>query len=240
MTHPVLFGLMAPTLVGLGFVFLAIESGRPFRSRYLLHRLQSAWISRETLAFAFFVLPMVLDHFFPNPVFKIWAALSAIVFMAAQGFIIYSARAVPAWNVSIMPFYFLSSGFASGAGVALLLVASAKLPIEGGLVLLSMICAIWNLIVWLFYLRWSSAIDFRSAIKTLRRPLVILFTIPLGHLLPLLLLLLLQSGTYTEMEGRLPYILIAASGLAMIVGVVAQKSAVLLAAGYTRKIALRS
>ena len=238
MVPSVSFRLLAPALVGLGFLFLAIEAGRPFRGRYLIGRLKSAWISREVLAFTIFVPAVVLDHFFPHPMFKTCATLSALVFMVTQGFIIYSARAVPAWNVSIMPIFFFTSGLATGSGLALLLASSGSLPIRGGLVLLSLICVILNLLVWLFYLRWSSASAFRSATEPLRHPLTIFFTIALGHMLPMLLLLLLQIQPYTGMGRTLPCVLAAISGLAMIIGVSAQKIGVLLSSGYTIGICL--
>ena len=236
--HPVLFGMLAPVLMGLGFIFLITEAGRPSRGRYLLHHMQSAWISRETLAFAFFVSAVVLDHFFSHLVFKMWGVLSALVFMVSQGFIVYSSRAVPAWNVSIMPLFFVSSGFASGAGVALILAASGRLPIGGGLVLISLICTIINLIIWIFYLQWSSAIDFQSATEALRRPFMMFLTIVFGHVFPILMLLLFQIRSYIGMERMFSCTFVMISGLAIIIGVAAQKARIVLSAGYIRKIVL--
>lgn len=240
MIHPISFGIFAPVLMGLGFVFLITEAGRPSKGRYILFHLQRAWISRETLAFTFFVPAVIFDYFFPHLIFKVCAALSALCFMVAQGFILYSSRAVPAWNVSIIPIFFISSGFASGAGLALLLAASGRLKIEAGLELLSMACIIWNLIVWLLYLRWSNAIDFRSAIKALYRPLIILITIVFGHALPILILLLLQIQLFPEMGKMLQGVFALVSGLAIIIGVAAQKASIVLSSGFTGEITIKS
>ena len=159
-------------------------------------------------------------------------------FIVSQGFIVFSARAIPAWNVSIMPFFFVSSSFASGAGVALILAASERLLISYSLVLFSLIFAIINLVIWFFYLRCSSATDFQSATMPLRRPSMMFFTIVFGHAFSILILFLFQIRSHIGMESSFPYTLITISGLAIIIGVAAQKAGVVLSAGYTRKIVL--
>jgi DMSO reductase anchor subunit len=239
LNDPIPYWMIGPVLVVSGFLCLIIEAGRPLRSSYLFRHLGKAWISKEILAFTFFAPAVILDHFFPHLIFKAGAALSSLFFMVAQGFILYSSRAVPAWNLSIMPLFFLSSGFASGAGLALLLAASGKLVIEGGLVMLSMTCVIWNLIVWLFYLRWSSAIDFRSATEALCRPFMMFFTIVFGHALPILILLLLQILPFPEMGTMLKGVFAMVSGLAIITGVTAQKAGMVLSSGFIGKVTLK-
>ena len=240
MTQPVSFEMLAPVLMGLGFVLLITETGRPSRGRYLPCRFQSAWISRETLAFCFFTLVVILDQFFPHAIFKTCAGLSALFFMVAQGFILYSSRAIPTWNVSIMPFFFISSGFLSGVGVVLILAASGNLFMGNGFVLFSLVCAMINLGIWFAYMRWSDADDFQSATKALRRPSRIFFTIVFGHAVSILMLFLFQIRPYIGMEYPIPQIFITISGLAMIVGVAAQKAGIVLSSGFTEKISLRS
>jgi DMSO reductase anchor subunit len=239
LNDPIPYWMMAPVLVALGFLCLIIETGRLLRIPYIFRHLGKAWISKEILAFTLFVPSVILDHFFPHSIFKACAVLSSIFFMVAQGFVLYSSRAIPAWNLSIMPLFFLSSGFASGAGLALLLAASGRLVIEGGLVMLSMICVIWNLIVWLFYLRWSSAIDFRSATEALRRPFMIFSTMVFGHAFPILILLLIQIRPFPEMGAMLDSIFSMVSGLAIITGVTAQKAGMVLSSGFIGKITLK-
>lgn len=240
LNDPVPYWMIGPVLVGSGLLCLMLEAGRPSRSLYLFRHLGKAWISKETLAFILFAPSVVLDHFFPHLIFKACAALSAIFFMTAQGFILYSSRAVPAWNVSIIPLFYLSSSFASGSGLALLLAASGRVVIESGLVMLSMICIFWNLIVWLFYLRWSRFIDFRSSTEALRRPFMIFFTIVFGHAFPILILLLLQIRAFPGVGTMFTGTFVMVSGLAVIIGVTAQKAGIVLSSGYIRKITIRS
>jgi DMSO reductase anchor subunit len=238
-SQPVLFGMLAPMIMGLGFVFLTTEAGRPSRGSYLLCRLQSAWISRETLAFIFFVPAVVLDQLFPHPVFKTWAALSAVAFMIAQGYIVYSSRAVTSWNISIIPLFFVSSGFASGSGIALLLAAFGLLPIIGGLVLIALISTTINLIIWIFYLKWSNETEFQSSTEALRHTFIRFIIIILGHAFPILMLLLFQIRLYIGMEKDFSGILAIASGIAVIIGVATQKAGIVLFSGYIKKISLK-
>jgi DMSO reductase anchor subunit len=238
-SQPVLFGMLAPMIMGLGFVFLTTEAGRPSRGSYLLCRLKSAWISRETLAFFSFFPAVVLDQLFPHPVLKIWAAVSALVFMITQGFIVSSSRAVPTWNVSIMPLLFLSSGLVSGSGIVLLLAASGRLSIDGNFMLISVIFTIINLLIWIFYLRWSNSADFKSATEALRSPFMIFIVIALGHAFPILLLLLFQIRLYIGIEQAIPGTFAMISGFAIIIGITAQKAGIILFAGYIRKVALK-
>lgn len=238
-THPVSLGMLAPALMGLGFVLLITEAGRPSRGRYLLYHLQNAWISRETLAFVFFVPAVILDQLFPLPFFKAWAALSALVFMVSQGFIVYASRAIPAWNVFIIPLFFISSGLASGAGIMLILNSSGSRFAGDGPVLISLICTITNLVIWVLYLRWSRNVDFQSATKGLRRPLMKILTIVIGHIFPMLILLLFYIQPYFGAEKTLSGTLAMSSGLALVVGVIAQKTGIVLSAGYTRGVDLK-
>ena len=239
MVHPVLFGMWAPVLMGLGFVFLAAEAGRPSRGRHLLGHLRSAWISRETLAFAFFAPAVILDNFFPHLVFKVCAGVSALFFMAAQGFILYSSRAIPAWNVSIMPLFFLSSGFVSGAGLVLLLAASGRLLLGDGFMLFSLICVIINLVIWICYLRRSNDVDFQLGTRALRHPSKMFVTIVFGHVVSILILFLFQIQTYIGLESSFPHALITISGIAIIIGVAAQKIGIILSAGYAGEVVLK-
>ena len=240
LNDPIPYWMVAPVLVVFGFLCLIIEAGRPLRSFYLFRRLAKAWISREILAFAFFVLTVILDHFFPHLIFRVCAASSSLFFMVAQGFILYSSRAIPVWNLSIIPLFFLSSGLASGAGLALLFASSGRSVIEGGLQLLSMACIIWNLIVWLFYLRWSNTVDFQSATKALYRPFMIFFIIVFGHAMPILILLLLRIRSFPDVGAMPEGVFTMVSGLAIITGVIAQKASIVLSSGFTGKVILRS
>jgi len=239
LSEPASFGLLAPVLVSLGFLALTIEAVRPLRGRHLFRHVRHSWISRETLAGAIFVPAAVLDWLFPHPALGVLAVAAALGLMISQGFIVYRARAVTAWNVPIMPLLFMSSGLASGGGLVLLVAALDRLPLARGLVVIGLICVVLNLAVWLLYLRWSHATPFRLATDALCRPIAVILTAVLGHVVPLLLLLLLLIRPGVDARVELPHVVTALSGLAMIVGGMSQKVGIILAAGYTREIALR-
>ena len=240
LNYPLSYWMIGPVLVVTGFLCLIIDTGRPLRSFYIFRHFAKAWISKEILAFSFFAPAVIFDYFFPNLILKSCAVSSSLFFMVAQGFILYSSRAIPAWNLSIMPLFFLSSGFASGAGLTLILAASGRIVIEAGLVLLSLACVIWNLIVWLFYLRWFRAIYFQLAGETLCRPIKMFLAIVLGHVLPIVMLLLLQVQLLPEI-GMMPQGVFAMiSGLAIVTGVTVQKAGIVLLSGFTVKVTLRS
>ncbi len=240
MTEPLFMGLLSPAMMGFGFILLAMEAGRPSRGRYLLRNIHRSWISRETLAFVLFIPAVILDQLFPGPVFKTWAILSALFFMVSQGFIVYSSRAMTTWNKSIIPIFFLSSGFTSGAGVALALSATGRVLPETGLGLASLICVILNSAIWFSYMRCSKTADYRSATRTLRRPVAIFITVVFGHIFPalMLLLFLLWPSIVMETSFQGPFAVVV--GLAIIIGVMAQKAGIIQSAGYTRKICLKS
>jgi DMSO reductase anchor subunit len=230
-------------IVTLGFLCVAIETGRPSRAYYIFSRSGKSWISREVIAFTVFVLSVVLNYFFPYQILNIIAASSALGFMIIQGFIIFSERTVKAWNTSFMPFIFLSSGLSSGAGVALIFSLWENLLPPYALTQLSLLCVAFNLAIWLLYLRWYSFISLRSASESpelKRRFSKNFFTIAFGHVTPILLLLLLwKIQTQHGVEGMLSNVLVTVSGLTIIIGVAVQKSWIVKSAGYTRGVTLK-
>ncbi len=237
MFDPVLFGLLAPVLVGLGFLCLTIEAGRPSRGRHLFRHVRHSWMSRETLAGAIFVPAAVLHWLFPNTVLWLLGTASAVGLMISQGYIVYRARAVPTWNVPIIPLLFVSSGFATGAG--LLLAPMGWLTTGRGPAVIAMICVVVNLIVWLLYLHWSHDASFREGTKALRRPIALILTVGIGHLLPALVLLRALVGPGVETGAELPHIVAALVAVTIITGGASQKAGIILAAGHYRGIVLR-
>ncbi len=239
MTKPVLYGLLGPVLVSVGFLALATEAVRPLRSRYLFRHVTKAWMSRETLFGAIFVSATVLDWFFPAPILRVLAIPAALAMMISQGFIVYRIRAIPTWNMPIIPFLFLSSGFTSGYGLLLLMFALNKLPILNGHEMVGLVCVGANMGAWLIYLLWCRSIDFRKATKELRSPNELIVTVGIGHVVPLLLLLLLLLlGLNSNIGAGILNIIAAVSGLAMLTGVVEQKAGIILKASYSKEITL--
>ncbi len=226
---------ISPVMMGLGFVLLTLEAGRPFRGHLLLSNLRRSWISRETAAFILFILGVGLDQLFPGPLFKCWAAMAALLFVISQGFIVYAERAMVAWNVPLMPFYFLSSGFSSGAGVALMLSTSGQAPAPIVLGVTSMIAVMITSAIWLGYLKGSTAVEFQSATHALRQPRSLGLTLGVGGLLPVLLMLYtLSPPGPPSPSGKTAF----AAGLSIIIGVTLQKIAIIRSAGATHEISL--
>lgn len=237
LSQPVWFKLLPPVLISLGFLTLTIEAGRPLRGRYLLRHLRRSWMSRETLAGAVFIPAAVLDWFFPHPALWALAAAAAIGLMISHGCIVYRVRAVAAWNVPPVPLLFLTSGFTMGGGL-MLLAALGRLTLRAGPVAIALICVVLDMAVWFLYLRWPHDVAFREATEPLRRPSSLILTVGVGHVLPVLLLLVLLAAPGAGI-GTGPWAVAAAlAGLAMVAGGVSQKASIILKAGYLRGIAL--
>lgn len=233
-----LFKLLGPLLASLGFLALTTEAGRPMRGYNLFRHLRRSWMSRETLAATIFIPAAAADWLFPHPLLRALAAAGALALMISQGFIVYRARGVTAWNVSLMPPLFITSGFTTGSGLMLVLTLGRLHGSPGGvsLPLLSLAAVILNLAVWLLYVRTPDE-TFQRATGALRRQNALVLTVGLGHLLPALLLLIALP---TSTAGATPLQSGAAvlAGLAILVGGASQKAGIILEAGYLRPIVL--
>lgn len=244
--------LLGPALVSLGFLSLVIEAGRPLRGYNLFRHLRRSWMSREALAGVIFILAAVTHWAFPHPALHTLAAAGAVGLMISQGFLVYRARAVTAWNMPLMPLFFVTSGLATGSGLMLLLTALGRRTLESdpslslpllrggqgwGEQAVGLTCVILNLVLWLLYLRWSDD-AFQSATAVLRRPNALLLTVGVGHLLPALLLVLILVLPGLDTGIGFSRIAMALAGLALVVGGVSQKAGIILEAGYLRAIGL--
>jgi len=124
---------------------------------------------------------------------------------------------VPAWSVPLMPWHFVSSGLASGAGALLALTALAGTsgtPGQG-LLLTGVVLALADLVVWWRYLATPPrTASFNRAVAVLRAPANRLRIEGLGRAVPALLLiaaLLLPTAAATL--GGLAGLLLLAGGL---------------------------
>ena len=237
------YDFLSLSIVALGFLCVAAEAGRPFRGYYIFSRFGKSWISREVIAFTVFVLAVLLNHFFRHWVFNMIAAVSALCFMIIQGLIVYSSRAVKLWNTAFMPFIFMSSGLASGAGVSLLFALSDISMLGSILPVLSLLCVVFNLVIWFLYLRWYSVDSFypvKEQPVLNRYSFKMVFTMVIGHIIAILLLMLLwQIRAHQGLGETLKGVLVAVSSLTIIIGVSAQKAWIVISAGCTRNIALK-
>jgi DMSO reductase anchor subunit len=197
-------------------------------------------MSRETLAAAIFLPAAGLDWLFPHPALRAAAAGAAVALMLCQGFIVYRARGVTAWNSALMPVLFATSGMSAGSGLALAALAffNAFFPriiqVVLPLPLVTVIGAMLNAVVWVIYLQTPDK-GFQRATEALRRPGSLALTLGVGHLLPAILLAAALVG---NVAGGTQQVVAVVAGLALIFGGVNQKFGVIISAGYLRAIAL--
>lgn len=234
MSKNISFGLLSPVLVTMGFLALSTEAGRPLRSIYLFRNLRRAWLSRETFFFSVFVPVAIIDWFIPNPVIRVISIAAAAALMISQGAILYQIRAITGWNMLVIPALFITSGFASGGGVVLLVGGLTRSPLLLSTILTGMAALSANLAIWLLYLYWFRSIAFREAIGKFRRPLSLIITVGFGHILPLVLLYSLTGWGHSEVDR--PFFAETVSGLAILLGVILQKKAIVLKASNMKAI----
>lgn len=228
------FKTVGPALTILGLAALAVEAGRPLRSRYLLSRLKSSWMSRETLTGALFVACALLDRLFPSQLLQLLAAAAAAGFLLSQGFLVYRAGSVIAWNVPLVPLLFFSSGLATGGGVLLLsAVWEGALPGPRALPLV-LACMGLDLAVWLLYIFGPRKGAFYRTTRALRSSGSLVLTAGIGHILPALLLL--PAMAVPAAPAGLPGTLLTLAGLAAVAGGAALKAGIILQAGFLRGI----
>ncbi len=233
------FQVLAPVIVCCGFHALSLEAGRPVRARHLFRNLSGSWMSIESLAGGIFIVVALVNWFFPHFVLNIVAVSAALILMISQGFMVYRAVAVTAWNVWLIPLIFVTSGFMTACGLVLqntqILSGMDSLP-----VVISLICIFLDLVVWLLYLYWYHDADSQEAFKAMRRPVSLLVTVGVGHLIPFVLLLSIVVSGDVENGSQLLTVVRVVSGLALIVGGISQKTGIILKAGYYRGIVFKT
>lgn len=217
--------ILGPVLAVLGFIALALEAGQPLKSIHLVRGTQYSWLSRETVFWGIFVFFAVLDWFIPGPFVRIASVLAAFTLMMSQGFILFQMRAIIAWNIPVVPVFFISSGFVSGFGVLLLTGGPGGSLFSMNFVFLIAITMIANLLVWFLYLCRYRAADIEECDREEGR--FMHAALPLmGHVIPLTVLLMLAARGY---RGSVwPFYIEAASGLVMLLCVIYQKKIIVL------------
>jgi DMSO reductase anchor subunit len=227
--------LLSVLPAGLGFAGVLFESGRPLNSIFLLNRLRTSWMSREALAGMIFILAAGADLLFPQKGIALVAATAAAALIATQGFMLYTARAVPAWNKSLVLLLTATSALSSGLGFLLLTgpwfdAAFTRKPILTGVLVLAL-----NLGTWLVYLYHTTDRFFQKATQALRSKASWVMVVVLGHGVPLvwLLALFLAASEGKVTVSPLSCVMI---GLLVWVGTAYQKAAVVLRCSYLNSI----
>jgi DMSO reductase anchor subunit len=231
------FGLISPLLISIGFLFLGLEAGRPLKGFFAYRHPRHSWISRETIAFCIFIPSALLDFLMPHPSIRLLTVIAALGLLISQGFIVYRARAVTAWNVPIIPIFFITSSLASGYGLLVLLMALGGLYPDQRMSIIGFILAGLNMVIWCVYISGYRSTLFFSATQMLRRSLSMILTVGFGHIIPLLLLLilLLPQGFIVE---PLPCFFAAISGALLFIGGAGQKVGIIISSGYFREMKL--
>ena len=236
-SEPMPFGLISPLMVSIGFIFLGVEAGRPLKGRFAFYRPRRSWISRETIAFGIFIPSATLELIIPHPSLRLLAVIAALGLLISQGFIVYHARAVTAWNVPILPIFFITSNLASGFGLLLILMALGGLFPDQSTYIIGFIIAGFNLVIWCVYIIGSRSTLFFSATRILRHTHSLILTVGLGHVIPLLLLLILLIPQSFFVDSLLCFFA-AISGALLCIGNASQKVGVIISSGYLRDVKL--
>jgi len=220
--------LVAPSCVGFGLLAVAVEAGRPLRARFLMGNLRKSWMARETLGAIVFI-PLSLVS---APGLISLAAGAGMFFILAQAFIIYRSRAIPAWNVPMLPASFVCSALTAGCGLLFMFAQSVNIAV----LLLVSVCVSADLVCWALYLYWPASDLVEAATESQRKPRALLSIVVLGRVLPMLLLLLVlpEANTTTASHYALNII-----GLALFAGSYAQRTAIIRRCGYLSPIRLQ-
>jgi tetrathionate reductase subunit C len=137
-------------LVGFGGIVLLASLGRPFRILGALRNPMSSWISRGAIAdFVFIAMGVLLllpqlalggvrplgwlpwaPGTGPERALAWAAAAPAVFIIVYPGLVLAVLRPIPFWNTAFIPLQYLSSAFASAAGMAYMLGSppSARAP----------------------------------------------------------------------------------------------------------------
>lgn len=235
----VIFTLLSPPLVVLGFLFITFEAGRPLRGFYTLGNLRTSWMSREVLSGTVFVLAASVNYFFPHPSLYLLSLGSVAVYLISQGHIVYRARAITAWNMPLAPILFSTSGLVAGCGLLLIVTALGGAGFSMRMVVAALVCLIVNLLVYFLYTLFPHRNPALSKATSLLRNPVSLFAVAgIGHLLPCIVLFLLLLSTHLNgiVNRHTQDVLFILAGLTAAGGGALQKTLILLAGNSSREI----
>jgi phenylacetyl-CoA:acceptor oxidoreductase subunit 2 len=114
---PVAAGL---ALIAAGLFAVWLETGKKLRALHVLFNPFTSWMTREAFA-ALLLFPVGLGAFITLKFLPV-AALLAAAFLWCQARILHASRGIPAWRSPHVVALVMASGFAEGAGLAVLLV----------------------------------------------------------------------------------------------------------------------
>jgi len=221
--------LIAPALVGMGFLGLLFEAGRPLRGFYAFKKIRSSWMSKELFFGILFIMAAVYDFLYPDVLVRTTGAVSALLFAFSQSMVLYKARGISGWNMPLLPLLIFNCSIVKGAGLMLLIYGMDLLRPAGPVLWIIFISFISDFLFWFLYLGYLNE-EFRESVKALRRFGSMLLVLGAGHVIPVLIIsaLLLKKGGYEH------YAFIA--GILALSGALAGDAGILLRAGAYRAI----
>ncbi len=232
------FQILAPIIVCIGFISLTIEAGKPLRAYRLFSNLTGSWMAVESLAGAIFVFMAVISWLFPFSIFNVLAVITAFILILSQGLMVYRAAGVKAWNQKLIPALFVTSGMMTACGFYLL-------NIRGHAVLTRLPQSIFlfiifsNLLFWLFYLFGRRDNDSKQTVKFLRRPLFLILTVVVGHIIPFAHFFFLFLFARAENALLSSAVMGSMTGLILVGCGTAQKAGIVMTAGAFRGLVLK-
>jgi DMSO reductase anchor subunit len=228
--------LTAPLLVLLGFAAVATEAGRPLAGIYSLHHLRTSWMSREVLAGSALILFSAVAAYFPQPVFKIPAALGAGGLLLSQAMMVNRCKAVTAWDRPMTTHHFLLSGCYMGFGLLLMLQGSGGVALNPLLQWIGLFAGIATLRLWYRFVFSTSSGPQGRALEPLQAAMPLTVTIGIGHLIPLAMLLIFILSVSFNAEFKALGTLHTMAGIAILLGGSAQKYYIILVANVLRQV----
>jgi phenylacetyl-CoA:acceptor oxidoreductase subunit 2 len=183
--------IISPALVITGFILLTFDAGRPLRSYQLFNNLLRSFMSIEVFSGLIFIFFIALELIFGNFLFSILAAISASILMMSQGFILYYARAIIAWNVYLIPFVTIISNFTMAIGLFLILSTQEKITLKKEFFVIALILVILDKIILYYYITLYSTIDRKKIIKILNKSFSKIFIVSIGNIIAFFFLLFL-------------------------------------------------
>jgi len=224
-------GVLSVMLVGLGFLILSIELGRPLRSVFLLRNIYKASMAHEALGAIVFLCAVIMGILTGRPVFQIAAALGALTVLVSQGFIVYRERGIPFWNTPEMPLFFVVSGLFSGYGIYSMANGQHLASLTDPAFFLGGICVVINMIAWLMVLRRARYVEDGAVRQCIGHSLMQGLVFGMGHIFPLLVIV--AGWLVNQTVAVLPSILFFSAGCCCWIIAGLQKSLVLRSGGFT-------
>ena len=109
-----------------------IYLGKPMRFWRIITRPNSSWLARGFIFVMLFILfaalQLVFSYWLPGSateiVFKVLAAISALIVTVYTGFVLKTVKAVPFWDSALLPVLFVLCGVLGGFGLSVVIALS--------------------------------------------------------------------------------------------------------------------